>query len=171
MDQILNYFAGLGGYVAIDGQKILMGGVTVVGVVIFLMGILKNVGFIKNMKSKTVRKIVLSWLSIILTVGITVLSVWLNELKQDHFVVICIVNSVCTILLYWVYENTALRDLFAFIGKHTIAKVFARKPKTEEEAKQLASEVRKDVESLIYPVTSKSTAPVSRYRDDDLKNL
>jgi hypothetical protein len=170
MDQILNYFAGLGGYVAIDGQKILMGGVTVVGVVIFLMGILKNVGFIKNMKNKTIRKVVLSWASIVLTVGITVLSVWLNELKQEHFVVICIVNSISTILLYWLYENTAVRDLFALIGKHTVSKVFARKPKTEKEAKQLASEIRKDVESLLYPVNSESSV-LHKYKDDDLKNL
>lgn len=171
MDQILNYFAGLGGYVAIDGQKILMGGVTVVGVVIFLMGILKNLSVVKNMKNKTIRKIVLSWLSIILTVGITVLSVWLNELKQEHFWVICLVNSIGTILLYWVYENTAVRDLFALIGRNTIAKIFAKKPKTEKEAKQLASEIREDVESLLYPITLKSEAPVNRYKDDDLKNL
>lgn len=170
MDQILNYFAGLGGYVATDIQKILMGGITVVGVVIFLMGVIKNFSFIKHIKNKTVRKVILSWSSIFLTVCITVISVWLNELRQEHFAFICIVNSIGTILLYWVYENTAFRDLLGFIGKHTIIKILTRKPRTEEEAKQIASEICKDAASLLYSVNQESPA-TSRYRDDDLKNL
>ena len=171
MDQILNYFAGLGGYVVADSHKLLTGGVTVVGVVIFLMGLLKNVGIIKNMKNKILKRVLLSWTSILLVTVFTVLSVWLNELRQEHFWAICVMNSISTVVLYWLCEGTALKDGIAFIGKHTIAKIFARKPKTEKEAKRLASEIREDVESLLYPVTSKSTAPVSRYKDDDLKNL
>lgn len=170
MDQILSYFAGLGGYVVADSHKILTGGVTVVGVVIFLMGLLKNVGIIKNMKNKILKRVLLSWTSILLVTAFTVLSVWLNELRQEHFWVICVMNSISTIVLYWLCEGTALKDGIAFIGKHTVAKIFARKPKTEKEAKQLASEIREDIESLLCSGNPKSIA-ASRYKDDDLKNL
>lgn len=168
MDQILIYLSELWAYILSDGHELSLGGVVVVGVVIALMGVIKNLKPIKGIKNSVVRKVILAWSSIVLTVALTVVSVFLNEFKQDHFLAICIFNSVGTIVLYWLYENTALRNFVAWVGKKTILKLLVRKPKTIEEAKEFASEVNKDVESLLQSVNSES---LSKYKDDDLKNL
>ena len=170
MEIFLNYLFSFGQYLLSENQNLLVGGVIIVGVVIALMGILKSVKPIKRLKNSTLRKVILAWLSVFLTVGLTVASMFLNQLKQDHFWAMCVINSIGTILIYWMYENTALRSLLEKIGRSAINKLLHHKPKTIEEAKQLSREIHEDAESLLKSVNSESSVQ-SKYKDDDLKNL
>lgn len=169
MEQFIQYCLSFFEYFVENESDLFVGGVIIVGVVIALMGILKKLKPIKNIKNNTARKVILAWMSVFLTVGLTVASMYLNELKQDHFWALCVINSAGTILIYWLYENTALRNLFEKIGKSVINKVLHRKPSTLVEAKELLQEINKDAESLLQSVNSESS--VHKYMDDDLKNL
>lgn len=172
MNFILNWFSVFFDYLMSDIQDLFVGGVIVVGVVIVLMGALKSLKPIKTIKNDTFRKVLLAWLSIILTVGLTTLSVYLNEFKEDHFWALCIVNSIGTVLIYWVYENTAVRNFVEWVGKHTIIKLLTKKPKTIDEVKKLNEDINHDtecdIESLLSFVESES---LPHYKDDDLKTL
>ena len=160
--QIEGWITSIWEYFLTSGNDLLLGGVIVVSSVIALLGILKSLKPIKNIKNATLRKVLLSWLSIALTVVGTLISFYVSELKQDHAVSVCVINSVSTVLVYWLYENTALRSLIQALIKKTLCVLFSRK-KTKDEADQ--PEEEKTKESLL------SMFEEACYIEDDLKNL
>lgn len=144
-------------------QALFWGGVIVVSVVIFLMGVFKKL-LANRIENDLLRKVVLAWTSVILTLPITAVMVLYNSYNWDHFWVIYAANVIGTILIYWFYENTALRNALAAVGKRIVLK-FLGNPTTED-----LKAVTEDVEQLLA-----SSKPVpqstSKYKDDDLKNL
>jgi hypothetical protein len=149
-------------YFLSDWYNLVIGGLVVVGVIIFLMGMLKSL-LINKVKNSLMRKIILSWGSLILTLPATVLSILCNGFAFEHFWCIYAINCVGVILIYWVYENTALRNSLALIGKKVVTKIFLNL----EETKEAVKSANKDVESLL----NNSSKSLSKYKDDDLKNL
>ena len=155
-------------YYCADWRNLLVGGVVVVGVVIALMGVVKSLKPIKNIKNHTVKKIVLAWASVLLASVVTVVSSLINEFQANHFFGLCVVNAAMTIIMYWLYEYTALRDGIGWLVNLIVSKLIHRKPKTVAEMKKVSKEINAEVENLLF---HSEVASVSQYKDDDLKNL
>lgn len=149
-------------YFLSDWFNLVIGGLVVVSVIIFLMGILKSL-LINKVKNNLLRKIILSWGSLILTLPATAVSILCNGFSFEHFWGVYVINCVEVILIYWFYENTALRNSLALIGKKVITKIFLN----PEEMKEAVKSANRDVESLL----NNSSKSLSKYKDDDLKNL
>ena len=139
---------------------VIYGGIISVSVTIFLMGIFKTlVG--NRIQNKLVRKTVLSFLSIILVAPTTAIYLMTNTANGlNYFWYIYAFNSICTIVIYWFYENTQLRELLAVIGRNTLGKVlqaiFSKNSTIQQTSESIRSSVKESVKS---------------YVDDDLKNL
>lgn len=145
-----------------DWKTVLLGGLIVVSVVIFLMGVLKKILFDK-VKNKMLRKTLLSFSSIILVAPAT--AVWIVSKgwswDWNVFWTLYAVNSVATVLIYWFYEGTHVRELLSLIGKNTIAKWF-KVFSSGEAITSVSEEVEQDAVEVIK---------TSKYRDEDLKKL
>lgn len=155
-------------YAVSNYQTILVGGSIVVGVVIFLTGILKKFLFNK-IQNKLARKIVLSFFSLVLAIPATLGIALYNKMDMNYFWVFYAINAVSTILIYWFYENTGLRDLLSLIGENTVSKllraIFKSGGSVEGITKGLEDtmgEIDKDTRHLLKE---------SKYQEDDLKNL
>lgn len=152
-------------YFLSNWEDLLAGGVVVMSVVIFLMGCLKKIA-INRIKHDLLRKIILAWSSVLLTLPLTAASVVANGFDWNYFWTIYAGNSIQTILVYWLYENTALRDGLAWFGKSTLGRFIG----AASGSKDLASvnyEVNQEAKTLV----AKATKSTSKYRDDDLKKL
>lgn len=147
---------------AVGQETLLEWGIIAVSIVIFLMGILKQI-FFNKIHNKLFRKIILAWGSIVVALPVTAIITYFKEFELSHFWSMYIINCVSTIVMYWFYENTALRDSFSAIGKKALSIFTCGKPECRKET---IKDIQKEVESLLEtPVKSTS------YKDDDLKNL
>ena len=147
-------------YALCNWQSLLVGGVIVVCSVIFLMGCFKNL-FLNKIKHKLVRKIVLSFLSLVLVLPATMVIILYKGLSLDYFWVLYAMNSVGTILTYWLYENTGLRNLISLIGRNTVSKFFKSVTQMEDLEKTM-EEISTDTKKMLKD---------SKYKEEDLKNL
>lgn len=145
-----------------SGQELFRWGVIAVSIVIFLMGVFKKI-LINKIQNKLFRKVVLAWGSVITALPVTAVLTYLEEFESSHFWSLYVINCVSTIIVYWFYENTALRDSLAFIGKKALSVIACNKHK---DCKKIAKDVQDEVESLLE-TSVKSTS----YKDDDLKKL
>lgn len=153
-------------YTLSNWQSLLVEGVIAVGVVIFLMGVLKKL-FLDKIPNKLVRKIVVSFLSLIIVLPATVIVIIYNRLDMTYFWVFYAINAAATILLYWFYENTGLRNLLSLIGKNTVYKLlgclFNKEKNISDDLEKTMEEINKDTVSMLKEE--------SKYKEDDLKNL
>lgn len=145
---------------------LLVGGLVVVGVVMFLMGSLK-VTLIKKIKNALLRKVILAWSSVILTLPVTAIVTCYNGFNFAHFWSIYVVNCIGVILIYWFYENTAFRDGLTLVGRKVVTKILFGSTDIKDLEKTVKA-ANEDVESLLNNSSSNSK---SKYKDDDLKNL
>ena len=147
-------------YAISNGQVLLVGGAIVVGAVIFLIGVMKKL-FLDKIPNKLVRKMVLSFLSLILVFPATIVTLIYNGVDMQYLWVLYGINAVSTIVVYWFYENTGMRNLFALIGKNTVFKLlsamFSHKDKNET-----AKEIVEDTKTILAD---------AKYDENDLKNL
>lgn len=130
-------------YFLSNWQELLWGGACAVGLVIFILGCIKP--WIKKwITNDTLRKVVLAWLSVILNVPMTTVSVWVNKLPTEHFWTFIVLNVVGTIIVYFLYENTALRNGLHWLGKKIFTAVFL-----DTDKKSSVNEIRKEAEDLL----------------------
>lgn len=149
-------------YFLSEWEALLVGGVVVVSAVIFLMGVLKKL-VIDRISNSLVRKIVLSWSSVLLVLPVTAISVICNGFDWSNFWAIYAVNAVATIILYWLYENTAIRNALAFLGSRAVTKFISGV--VTQDLTKVTTQINQEAENLLKS-SNKST---SKYRDDDLK--
>ena len=137
------------------------GGLITVSVTIFLVGALK--ALIGNkIQNKLVRKTVLSFVSVALVAPITAIYLALNTVNGfTYYWYIYAFNAVCTIVVYWFYENTHLRELLALIGRNTILKA----------TKALFSKDEKAVPTAMQSIRNDAKKVIKSYSEDDLENL
>lgn len=152
-------------------QRAITGGIIVACAVIFIMGILKKACFGK-IKNKLLRKVVLSFAPIIMAFPTTALYFVSDNIPFQWYWYACALISVLTILMYWLYENTGLRDLITLIGCKTVDKyatvllaafvtakgIDETKNQLTMNTEQLKDEVKKELKN--------------QYKEDpDLKNI
>jgi hypothetical protein len=149
-------------FILIHGESLLSGGLTVVGIVIFIMGVLKT-ALINRISHKLARKIILSFLSILLVFPATVISNYAQGLGTEYLWVTYAINASATIIVYWFYENTGFRSLLELIGKTTLNKIASSVVSKESKEDFLTAIQQSQQEAL--------TTVKKKYKDDDLKNL
>lgn len=108
-------------FVLSDWYRFLIGGIIVVCAIIVLEGLLKK-AFLGKVQNKLLRKVLLAMASIILVFPATALYFVSDNIPFDYYWYGCVVVAVLTIITYWLYENTALRNGIAYIGNKTVVK-------------------------------------------------
>lgn len=150
-------------YILSNWQAILVGGAVIVGVVVFLMGLFKK--FIGNrIHNKMLRKTVLSFLSLAIVPPITALYTFYNGWAWDMYWLNCVLYAVSTIVVYWFYEGTHLREMLGLIGAVTVGKVWAslkKNPMDIDALKELAPAINENAKQEMK----------KKYNEDDLNNL
>lgn len=154
-----NWIVQNGRFILSNPHLVLVGGLIVVSIVFFLMGLFKK--YIANrIKNKGLRKTVLSFSSIVLVIPFTIGQVFYNGLSlEDSFLVLYLVNAFSTIFVYWFYEGTHIREGLSFIGKKVLGNWFKDPKGTEKQAVE-------DFKSLLTgtPIVIQE----SKYKEDDL---
>lgn len=151
-------------YFLSNWEDLLMGGAIVVSVVIFLMGVLKGL-LLNKIKNELARKVILAWTSLIVVLPVTALYLVVKGANMDHFWFIYTVNCVITVLTYWLYENTALRNSLHAVGKKIVMAFISGEKIPKKDAKEILTEVVKDLSN------SEEVKDSPKYKDDDLNNV
>lgn len=163
-----DWIIATGDYILSNWQTVLIGGACAVSIVVFVLGFIKP--FIKRwIHNAVLRKVILAWLSVLLNIPATAVSVWVEGLPEDQFWTLTVINAVATILVYFVYENTALRDGLHWLGK----KILTLLCKQYVNPSQTKGDIHNEVEELLAnPSVVSSLTPIStkksRY-DDNIK--
>ena len=140
-------------YILSNWQTVLIGGACAVSVVVFILGCIKPL--IKRwIPNTTVCKVIFAWLSVILNIPATAMSLWVEGLPTEHFWTLMVINAIGTILVYFVYENTALRNAMHWLGKKIITILFSQYVSPAQTKK----EVRNEVENLLANPSVAGTA-------------
>lgn len=142
---------------------LIRGGMIAVGVTMFLVGLFKII-LGNKIKNKLLRKTILSFLSLVLVAPVTVIYLLTNSVNgMDHFWVIYLSNCSLTIIVYWFYENTQLRELLCLTGKSVITKAISM-------LFNKFSAIKDDHKKECSDVTTENFFK-SSYNEDDLTNL
>lgn len=156
-------------------QTVLTGGIILTCAIIFLMGVLKKflVGKIEN---KLLRKVALSFLSLIMVFPATALYFVSESVPFGYYWYACAGVAILTVLTYWLYENTGLRNLISLIGEVTIGKwvtvlvaAFTGRKSNEETKVELIS-VTEDLKATVREEVAKSIK-ASAATDNNLEDL
>ena len=180
---MLEFFSKYAGLLLANWQRALLGGVIVSSTVIVLLGVIKKF-LINKISNKLVRKVILAFSSVILVFPLTALYFLGDEINFDHYWLGSAMNAVLTILVYWLYENTALRDLIhkiAYAVGNKFAVYFAKRitdidskdaNANVKELKEMTNSLKSDVanglinNSYITPVLKNQTN-----HDSDLDDI
>lgn len=102
-------------------KQVLLGGAIIVSTVIVIMGMVKRL--FNKVRNKYLRKFLLSFTSVILVLPALAVYFLAEEINFKYFWVGYGISVVATIVTYWFYENTCLRELIGKIGSLTIARL------------------------------------------------
>lgn len=101
-------------------QQALVGGAIVISAVIVLMGMIK--GLFDKIPYKLLRKFLLALTSVVLVLPVSAIYFVCAGIDYKYFWGDYALLSVATIVTYWLYENTCLRDLIHKIGSLTLGR-------------------------------------------------
>lgn len=152
-------------YILSNWQTVLTGGIYAVSIVIFVLGCLKPL--IKRwVGNSTLRKVIFAWLSVLLNIPATALSFWVEGLPSEQFWTLMAVNTIGTILVYFVYENSALRDGLHWFGKKLLTILFTQFVSPTQAKKELKKEVEELLANPTGKVETLEKSANSRYNND-----
>ena len=152
-------------YVLSNCQTILVGGAVIVGVIMFLMCCFKtSVG--NKIKNKHIRKTVLSFLSVALAFPITALYTLYNNWSWEYYWWMCGLYALATIVVYWFYEGTHIREGLVWLGKITVGKVICAIKGNPKEVDKALTQMMEGINA-----DAKSVLKNHLYKEDDLNNL
>ena len=128
--------------------------------VIVIMGVLKKFLFDK-VQNKLVRKVLLAFTSVFLSFIGTLIYFLADGINFDYYGIGSALNAVLTIVMYWLYENTLLRNFVQYVGEKAISAALKFiLTKNNKEEKLLKAEVKSEVK-----------AKAEKYDYTDLTNL
>ena len=141
-------------------EEALTGGIIVTSAVIVIMGVLKKFLFDK-VQNKLVRKVLLAFTSVFLSFIGTLIYFLADGINFDYYGIGSALNAVLTIVMYWLYENTLLRNFVQYVGEKAISAALKFiLTKNNKEEKLLKAEVKSEVK-----------AKAEKYDYTDLTNL
>lgn len=141
-------------------------GVIMVSAITVLIGLLKPILFNK-IKIKALRKTCLAFSNVALCFIGNAILFFANNLNFDIYYHSSFATAIVSILWYWLYENTCLRDLI-----HKIGSVVLNKLKGGQLTKKDQEEIVKEVKTIVAEVKKdhKKAQKVVK-TDKELKNL
>ena len=152
-----------------EWEDLLVLGVIMVSAITVLIGILKPVLFNK-IKWKPLRRALLAFSNVFLCLLSTVVLYEIEHYDYNTYWHSAVGLSLFSIVWYWVYENTCLRDLIATIGRVTLKKAYgvASKVVDKEDVKAIEKELYEVKQTL---KTEVKAAVKNAKVDKELKNL
>lgn len=136
-------------------RQAILGGLIVVSAVIVIMGLIKKL--FNKIQNKLLRKFLLALTSIVMVLPISAIYFVSAGIDYKYFWADYGLLSAATVVTYWLYENTCLRELIHKIGSKTIGKFitfFIGKIKRNDnieddmnDLKNLTEGLQKDVQS------------------------
>lgn len=141
-----------------------------VSIIIFLVGCIKPL--IKNIKNNNLKKVVLSFSSLIVTLPVVLVYFWIKHYSYNLYWFYYIIVSISTIILYWFYENTLLRNLFNLLnqsGKNIV--VNGLKSIVKDNVDETQSTKTETLKNDFLESVKKEQYTIKKSIDNDLKNL
>lgn len=150
---------------------LLLLGVIVVSAITIFIGLLKLAVF-NRMECRPLRRACLAFSNVALCFLSVAILFIVKNLSFGLYWYSAIAMSVFSIVWYWVYENTCLRDLIGVIGTFTVKKLFGVSAKAivEEDTEAF----KKDLLAAAEEIKSKAKAEIKTAAtkvDKELQNL
>lgn len=156
-------------------QTVLLGGIILACAIIFLTGVLKKL-IVGKIGNKLLRKVALSLLSLVMVFPATALYFVSESVSFEYYLYACVGVSILTVLTYWLYENTGLRNLIGLIGEKTVGKYFNvlvasfTAKKSNAETKNELTSATADLKATVKEEVA-SSIKANTNTDDDLEDL
>ena len=151
----------------------MIAGVIMVSAITVFIGILKPLLFNK-IKWKPLRRACLAFSNVGLCFGSTAIWFWTESMNFDMYSHSALLVSAFSILWYWLYENTCLRDLIEKIGKLALsnATLVLTKIFKSNDIKGIGEEIKLVSEELKNTTKKEIKAKTTAVKTDkELKNL
>ena len=148
-------------------------GVIMVSAIIVFIGILKPILF-DRISCKPLRKACLAMTNVVASFAATAIFYWVNKITFEYYWFGAAVIAISTIITYWLYETTCLRNLIHKIGSMVLKKIWSILKNIFE--KEDVEEVRKELlnaQNALVASTKKELkgAANSVKHDKELNNL
>lgn len=154
-------------YAQENWNNFFISGVIMVSAITVFIGILKPLLF-NRIPWKPLRRACLAFTNVGLCFASTAMFFFVEHMNYDIYWHNAISLSVFSIVCYWFYENTCLRDLIEKIGKFTLKKIWemltrifngAEIKEIEKEitlvSEELKANTKKELKSAKKPITDK----------------
>lgn len=148
-------------------------GVIMVSAIIVFIGLLKPLLF-DRIKCKPLRKAAIAFSDIVVCLAATAVAFWVNGLSFGYYLYAAIVVFLATIVVYWFYENTCLRNLIQKIGSIMLTKAaqIATGFLTDKEKKDLKTELNSAKQEIKKTLKNElHSASPKKKSDKELSNL
>ena len=110
-------------YLITNRWEYIIWGAIMVSAIIVIIGILKPIAFDK-IPYKALRKACLAATNVAFSFASTAICYWVNDINFKWYWYGAAIISIATIITYWLYETTCLRNLIHKIGTMTLKKVW-----------------------------------------------
>lgn len=148
-------------------------GVIMVSAIIVFIGLLKPLLF-DRIKVKALRKATIALSEIAICFSVAAVAFWVNHFNFNYYIYAASALFISTVVVYWFYENTCLRNLIHKVGSIALAKftgitvgLLSAKDKKEIKAEltKVNVDIKKAVRNELAPLVKKAN------HDKELNNL
>lgn len=161
-----------GAFYSADWKNLFTLGVIMVSAITILVGVLKPLLF-NRIKWKPLRRTCLAFTNVGLCFLAVAITFAIKHYDYSVYMHTAIATSIFSILWYWVYENTCLRDLISKIGGITLRKLYATAKNIfdKDDIKEVEKEFNLAVEKIKEEFRKESQNSTKSKEDKELKNL
>lgn len=141
--------------------------------IIAAIGLLKPIAFDK-IPNKQIRKAALAASNVAACFIAALIYFLVNDWNLDYYVTAALALSIWSIVTYWLYENTCLRNLIKLIGTLAINRIIkiVCLAATNDDVNAVKAELKKTGEELKSHTKTELKKAATTYKTDkDLKNL
>lgn len=122
-------------------------GVAIVSAIIVIIGILKPIVF-DRIKQKQLRRLALAGTDIVSSLLSTLIYFSIEGISFTNYWIGSVAVFVLSVILYWIYENTCMRDGIHKVGKYVIVRLIKilttmnNKSEAQQELKELSADAK-----------------------------
>jgi hypothetical protein len=132
--------------------------------------------FVKKLITNgAVRGSLMAFTSIAMSFASVAVTFWVHEWNFAYYLWVAGAFSVWTVFVYWLYENTHLREGIHWVGSFILKKFTGLEVKSLTELKSFLKKIEPEVTEAAKPVFTETVSTASTYVkskvDKELKNL